>query len=135
MNEREPRWIEIRDVIAIHDRLLAVHGGAAGLRDPALLESALARPRQHVAYSKPTDVIAMATLYTAGVIRNHPFLDGNKRAGFVIGVLFLELNGFSFIASEEDATRAVMDLAAGVLDEAAFETWLRQSSRSKRKRS
>lgn len=135
MKKREPRWIEVRDVIAIHGRLLAVHSGAAGMRDQALLESALARPHQHYAYSKSADMITMAALYTAGVIRNHPFVDGNKRAGFVTGVLFLELNGFSFIASEADATRAVMDLAAGSIEETDFGTWLRQNSRPKKKRS
>jgi death on curing protein len=135
MKKREPRWIEVRDVIAIHGRLLAVHGGAAGLRDQALLESALARPRQHLAYSKSADMITMAALYTTGIIRNHPFVDGNKRAGFVTGVLFLELNGFSFIASEADATRAVMDLAAGTLDEITFGAWLRQNSKINKKRS
>lgn len=71
----------------------------------------------------------MAALYTAGIVRNHPFVDGNKRAGLVIGILFLELNGFSFIASEEDATEAVLNLAAGTLDEAEYMTWLRANSK------
>ena len=74
----------------------------------------------------------MAALYTAGIVRNHPFVDGNKRTGFVIGVLFLELHGFVFKASEEDATQAVMALAAGTLDEAAFTAWLRENVRRKR---
>ena len=81
---KEPLWIEVRDVLAIHDRLLAIHGGAPGLRDQGLLESALARPRQHHAYARSPDVIEMAALYTAGVVRNHPFSDGNKRTGFVV---------------------------------------------------
>jgi death-on-curing protein len=130
----EPVWIERRDVLAIHDRLLALHGGAAGLRDRGLLESALARPRQHHAYAGSPDTIEMAALYTAGVVRNHPFVDGNKRTGFVIGVLFLELNGFEFRASEEDATQAVMSLAAATLDEAGYSAWLRENVRLKRKR-
>jgi death-on-curing protein len=128
---KEPAWIETRDVLAIHDRLLALHGGATGLRDPGLLESALARPRQHHAYADSPDIVEMAVLYTAGVIRNHPFVDGNKRTGFVIGVLFLELNGFDFQASEEDATQAVTALAAGSLDEAAYRMWLREKVRRK----
>ncbi len=129
---REPLWIETRDILAIHDRLLALHGGASGLRDRGLLESALARPRQYYAYADSSDTIEMAALYTAGVVRNHPFVDGNKRTGFVIGVLFLELNGFEFQASEEDATQAVTSLAAGSLDEAGYSSWLRANTRRKR---
>jgi death on curing protein len=131
---KEPLWIEERDALAIHDRLLALHGGATGVRDRDLLESALARPRQHNAYVKASDVVEMAALYTAGIVRNHPFVDGNKRTGFVIGVLFLELHGFVFKASEADATRAVMDLAAGTLDETPFTAWMRENAKRKRRR-
>ena len=132
--KKEPLWIEERDVVAIHDRLLALHGGAAGLHDRGLLESALARPRQHHAYAHTSDIIEMAALYTAGIVRNHPFVDGNKRTGFVIGVLFLELHGFDFKASEADATQAVMALAAGKLDEVAYTAWLRENAKRKRRR-
>jgi len=132
VNKKEPLWIEERDVLAIHDRLLALHGGATGLRDRGLLESAVARPRQHHAYASKPDIIELAALYTAGIVRNHPFVDGNKRTGFVIGILFFELNGFNFKASEEDATQAVMALAAGSLDETAYAAWLRENSRRKR---
>jgi death-on-curing protein len=76
----------------------------------------------------------MAALYTAGVVRNHPFVDGNKRTGFVVGVLFLELNRFTFHASEEDATRAVLDLAAGKIGEAAYAEWLRTNVKQKPRR-
>jgi death on curing protein len=131
---KEPLWIEGRDALAIHDRLLALHGGATGVRNRDLLESALARPRQHHSYAKTSDVVEMAALYTAGIVRDHPFIDGNKRTGFVIGVLFLELHGFVFTASEADATQAVMALAAGTLDEAAFTTWLRENATRKRSR-
>ena len=131
---KEPLWIEERDVLAIHDRLLALHGGATGLRDRGLLESALARPRQHHTYVHTSDIIEMAALYTAGIVRNHPFVDGNKRTGFVIGVLFLELHGFEFKASEEDATLAVIAMAAGTLDEAAYTAWLRKSAKRKQRR-
>lgn len=134
MKKREPVWIEERDVLAIHGRLLAAHGGAPGLRDQGLLQSALARPRQHYAHDDSTGVIEMATLYTAGIVRNHSFIDGNKRAGFVAGVLFLELNGFRFIASEEDATQAVLSLAAGTMDENAYTEWMRAKSRRARGR-
>jgi death on curing protein len=134
VKKKEPLWIEARDVLAIHDRLLALYGGAAGLRDRGLLKSALARPRQSYTYSETSDVIEMAALYTAGIVRNHPFIDGNKRTGFVIGVLFLELHGFDFKASEADATQAVMALAAGTLDEAGYAAWLRESAKRRRRR-
>lgn len=120
-------------MLAIHGRLLALHGGATGLRDLGLLRSALARPRQHDAYAEASDVVEMAALYTAGIVRNHPFVDGNKRTGFVIGVLFLELHGFDLKASEADATQALMGLAAGTLDEAAYIAWLRENVKRKRR--
>jgi len=119
-------------VLAIHDRLLALHGGAAGVRDRGFLESVLARPRQHHPYADSPEIAELAALYSAGVVRNHPFVDGNKRTGFLIGVLFLELNGFEFNASEEDATQAVTSLAAGTLDEAGYLAWLRENVRRKR---
>ena len=134
MKTKNLLWIEERDVLAIHDCVLALHGGGKGLRDLALLQSALARPRQHHAYADSPDIFEMAALYTAGVIRNHPFVDGNKRTGFVVGVLFLELNGFDFRANEEDATQAVMSLAAGVLGEGAYAAWLRANVRRKRRK-
>lgn len=122
---KEPVWIDERDVFALHDRLLALHGGAAGLRDDPLLQSALARPRQHLAYAESPDIVELATVYTAGIIRNHPFVDGNKSAGFLVGILFLELNHFSFTASEEDAAQAVLSLAPGNLDETGYTAFLR----------
>jgi death-on-curing protein len=122
---KEPLWIDERDALALHDRLLALHGGASDLRDRALLESALARPQQLRAYAESPDLIDMAAAYTAGIIRNHPFIDGNKRTGFIGGILFLEINGCVFTAREEDATQAVMALAAGTIDEAGFTAWLR----------
>jgi death-on-curing protein len=134
VKSKNPVWIEERDALAIHDRLLALHGGGTGLRDLALLQSALARPRQHHAYANAPHIIEMAALYTAGIIRNHPFVDGNKRTGFVAGVLFLELNGVDFGASEEDAAQAVFDVAAGKLNEDAYAAWLRANSRKKRRR-
>ncbi|HEY6351067.1 MAG TPA: type II toxin-antitoxin system death-on-curing family toxin [Candidatus Angelobacter sp.] len=122
---REPVWVDERDALVLHDRLLALHGGAAGLRDRGLLQSALARPQQHFAYAEAPDIIDMATAYTAGIVRNHPFVDGNKRTGFVVGILFLELNGYRFTASEEDAAQAVLELASGSLDETGYSSFLR----------
>jgi len=133
VKRKEPAWIEERDVFVIHDRLLADYGGAPGLRDEGLLQSALARPRHHHAYANSTGIVEMAALYTTGIVRNHPFVDGNKRTGFVAGVLLLELNGFRFIASEEDATQAVMSLAAGTLDDASYTAWLRANSERTRR--
>ena len=126
---KDPVWIDERDALALHDRLLALHGGASGLRDEGLLKSALARAQQIHAYADAPHVIDMAAAYTAGIVRNHPFIDGNKRTGFVVGILFLELNGYIFKASEEDATQAVLNLAAGTLDEAGYASLLRANSR------
>jgi death-on-curing protein len=131
---KEPVWIDERDALAIHGRVLAQHGGAAGLRDQGLLQSALARPRQHYAYAESPDIIELAALYTAGIVRNHPFLDGNKRTGFVIGILFLELNGYRFTASEEDAAQAILKLAEGAFDEAAYSGFLRGNAKRRRNR-
>ena len=123
-----PIWIDARDARTLHDRLLALHGGAAGLRDEALLQSALARPQQIYAYTTSPDIIEMAAAYAAGIIRNHPFVDGNKRTGFVVGILFLELNGYRFSATEDDATQAVVHLAAGTLDETGYAAFLRANT-------
>jgi death on curing protein len=123
----EPVWIEEELALAIHDRQLVEHGGAEGLRDEALLQSALGRPLNHFAYES-TDVVELAAKYTAGIVQNHPFVDGNKRTGFVVGVLFLELNGYRFTASEEAAAQAVLELAAGTMDERGFCEFLRANS-------
>lgn len=127
---KEPASIDEQDALTltIHDRLLALHGGPSGVREQALLSSALARPRQHLAYSREADVVDMAAAYTAGIVGNHPFVDGSKRTGFVIGVLFLELNGYRFIAREEDAAQAVLSLAAGTLDEEGYGLFLRSNT-------
>jgi len=122
---KEPVWIDERDALALHDRLLGLHGGAVGLRDDGLLKSALARPQQHFAYAESPDIVDMAAAYTWGIVRNHPFVDGNKRTGFVVGVLFLELNGYRFNASEEDAAQMVLELASGNLEEARYIAFLR----------
>lgn len=120
----EPIWIEDALVFAIHDRQLSEHGGAEGLRDESLLYSALARPLNHFQYTG-ADLVDLAAKYIAGIALNHPFVDGNKRTGFVVGVLFLELNGYRFTASEEDAAQAVRELAAGTIDEDSFCDFLR----------
>lgn len=124
-SRREPVWIDERDALALHGRLLALDGGAVGVRNMGLLQSALARLRQLYAYGDKPDFPSLAAAYTAGIVRNHPFIDGNKRTGFLLGVLFLELNGYRFTATEESAAQAILSLAAGTLDEPALAAWLR----------
>jgi death-on-curing protein len=123
-----PVWSEAALVLAIHDRQLAEHGGAEGLRDEALLQSALGRPPNHRAYAD-ADTVVLAAKYTADIVKNHPFVDGNKRTGFLVGILFLELTGFRFDASEVAAAQAVLDLASGKTDEDGYCLFLRANSR------
>jgi death-on-curing protein len=115
-------------VLALQERLLSEFGGLSGVRDAALLDSALARPQQLFSYGKPS-LFELAAAYAFGLVRNHPFLDGNKRIGFTTGVLFLELNGCHFSAAEADATLRTLALAAGALDEAGYAAWLKENSR------
>jgi len=117
-------WVEASDALIIHDRLLALHGGAMGVRDEGLFDSALARPRQHAAYAGVLDIVCLAATYTAGIVKNYPFVDGNQRTGFVLGILFLELNDYAFKAREEDAANAVIALASGEMDEQAYAAFL-----------
>ena len=99
-----------------------------GLRDDGRLKSALARPQPHFVYAESPDIVNRAAAYTWGIVRNHAFVDGNKRTGFVLGVLFLELNGYRFSAREEDAAQAVLELASGNLDEAGYIAFLRANA-------
>ena len=121
------RWVEKRLLMLLHDESLAEHGGASGLRDEGLLDSALARPLNLVAYGNP-DFADLAATYAHGLAKNHPFVDGNKRAAFLAAGLFLALNGRRLTASQADATLAVFGLAAGDIDEAAFAEWIRKHS-------
>lgn len=125
LGSTEPTWIDERLVLAIHVRLLGLDGGVPGVREPALLASALARPRHHYAYEGTTDIVRLAALHTVAIVQNHPFVDGNKRTGFVVGVLFLELHGLAFTAPQELATVAVLDLAAGRTRLDGYERFLR----------
>lgn len=126
---KEPVWIDGRDALALHDRVLARFGGAEGVRDDALLESALARPRQLSAYAGSPGTVAIAAAHTAEIVRNCPFADRNERTAFLIGVLSLELNGYRFSASEEEAAKAVIDLASGALSEAGYIAFLQTNVR------
>lgn len=119
------RWIDKRALILLHDESLAEHGGASGMRDEGLLDSALARPLNQAAYGEP-DFATLAASYGFGVAKNHPSVDGNKRAAFLCVGLFLYLNGYRLRAAQAEATAAMLELAAGELDEAAFAEWLRR---------
>lgn len=122
----DPIWISIELATAIHQRQLAEHGGIAGVRDPGLLESALARPRQFFAYTDPTpDVTALAASYAFGIARNHPFLDGNKRTAYVVCRTFLLLNSADLTAEKIERYQKFLSLAEGNLSESELAEWLR----------
>ncbi|MBC8055570.1 MAG: type II toxin-antitoxin system death-on-curing family toxin [Rhizobiales bacterium] len=121
------RWVDKRLLLTLHDESLAEHGGASGLRDEGLLDSALARPLNLLAYGEP-DAADLAASYALGLAKNHAFVDGNKRAAFLSVGLFLALNGYRLNASQADATLTVMSLAAGEIDEAEFARWIRANS-------
>lgn len=118
------RFISRRTLELLHDESLAEHGGRPGLRDEGLLESALARPLQLMAYGEP-DLAALAAAYGFGLVRNPAFVDGNKRAAFLATGLFLALNGRRLMTTQADATLTMLALAAGDLSEDAFADWLR----------
>ena len=120
----EPVWLETEVALAIHDRQLAEHGGASGVRDAGALESALSRARNQWAYGED-DRCALAAAYGFGVARNHPFADGNKRTAWVLARLFLALNGVKISVAPEEAIRTVLALAAGELSEEELADWFR----------
>ncbi len=120
----EPVWITIQTVIAIHAMQLSEHGGVPGLRDRGLLESALARPQQLLHYQPESKLEKLAAAYMCGVIRNHPFADGNKRTGFVLGALFVLRNGQRLRAPQPEAANMILDVAAGTVDEERLCAWI-----------
>ena len=123
-------WLDPTVVLAIHDAQIAEHGGSAGTRDAGLLESALARPRNPVAYGAP-DHADLAAAYGFGIARNHPFVDGNKRSAFVAVELFLALNGCQLGAGDSDCIMTILAVAAGDIDETTFATWIREHAQSR----
>ena len=125
----EPVWVRRDVVIAYHELLLAEHGGSSGIRDEGLLDSALARPRNLLAHGNPT-LIDLAASYAGGLVKNHAFVDGNKRIGFATSVLFLELNDLRFNAPEVEAVLNTLALAAGEIGEAEYGAWLKANSGS-----
>jgi len=117
-------WIDATVIETIHDAQLAEHGGLLGVRDAGLLASALARPQNLALYGTP-DVAELAAAYGYGISRNHAFIDGNKRTGFVAAELFCALNGFELVANDSDCVLTMLAVASGEITEAAFANWLR----------
>jgi death-on-curing protein len=122
----EPIWLGVDLILDIHSEQLALFGGPAGVRDLGLLESALARPLNRHGYGE-SDLAALAASYAFGIARNHPFIDGNKRAAFAAFIVFLGLNGTSFKVPPEHATASILALAAGEIDENTFTRWVRDN--------
>lgn len=120
----EPVWVKERVALAVHDRQLAEHGGGTGVRDPGGLDSALARPRNRWEYGED-DFAVLTAAYSFGIVRNHPFVDGNKRSGWVVANLFLDLNGFEIAYDELDAIGTFERLAAGEFSEDELADWFR----------
>ncbi len=126
---KEPVWV-LRSVIeAVHEIQLTEHGGASGLRDAGLLDSAISRPLNLRAYGR-ADLCRLAAAYASGIVRNHPFNDGNKRTGFLAAYLFLRLNGLDLTAMEAGAAGAMLALASGEVTEEEFADWLRSNTKA-----
>ena len=121
----EWKWVNRQVLLLLHDESLAEHGGAPGLRNEGLLDSALARPLNLALYEQP-DVAKLAASYGVGLAKYHAFFDGNKRAAFLAVGMFLAVNGYRLTATQVDATLTVIDVAAGVMDEVAFANWIRE---------
>lgn len=122
----EIEWLDLDIIVDAHAEQLAIFGGPDGIRDQGLLESALSRPLNKHAYGE-TDLAALAAAYAFGIARNHPFVDGNKRAAFVSIIVFLGLNGIVFLVPQEEATAVILSLAAGEIEEDALTRWIRDN--------
>lgn len=122
-------WVSKEALLLLHDESLSEHGGRAGLRDAGLLDSALGRPLNLLAYGEP-DFADLAASYAVGLAKNHAFVDGNKRAAFLAVGLFLYLNGYRLRATQADATLTMLAVASGDITEAAFAAWLRQHAQA-----
>lgn len=119
-------WILKDFVLSLHEELLSEHGGAPGIRDEGLLDSALARPQNIHSYGN-TDLFTLAAAYITGIIRNHPFIDGNKRTAFMTGYVFLSRNGKELIADEAEATQIMLALASTKVSEEDFAIWIKKN--------
>jgi len=118
-----PVWLDKSLILAVQSRLLTQHGGTRGVRDKGLLESALSRPKNLYVYENP-DLYDLAAAYICGLVQNHPFIDGNKRIGFMAGYIFLARNGKELIADEAEAAHIIFDLASNSIDESRLKNWL-----------
>ena len=125
---KTPVWVLRETVLALQEQSLAEFGGEAGIRDESLLDSALGKPENLFAYGKP-GIFDLAASYGFGLVKNHPFIDGNKRVGFIVAVVFLELNGYRLQATEAEAAVRTLALAAGEMSEPEFAVWLKANSR------
>ncbi|MGA2243260.1 MAG: type II toxin-antitoxin system death-on-curing family toxin [Verrucomicrobiota bacterium] len=125
---KTPVWVLRKTVLTLQEQSLAEFGGEAGIRDESLLDSALAKPENLFACGKPT-IFDLAARYGFGLVKNHPFVGGNKRVGFIVAVVFLELNGHRFQATEAEAAVRTLALAAGEMSESEFAVWLKANSR------
>lgn len=123
---KEPVWVPKNVVLTTHEILIAEFWGSSGLRDEGLLDSALARPKQIFSYGD-LDLFALAAAYVYGIVRNHPFVDGNKRTGLMVGYDFLFQNGKKLIAPEPETTQMVLDLAASKMTEEESTFWLKEN--------
>lgn len=129
---REPRWISRKALLLLHEESIATFGGASGIRDEALLDSALARARNTYAYTPDCTLADLAASYGFGLAKNHPFIDGNKRAAFLAIGVFLAVNGLRLVADQVDAIHTILALAAGDLDEKALAAWIERNSVSRK---
>ncbi len=120
-------WIELSVILAVHEEQLAEHGGAGGIRDAGLLDSALAKPCNLASYGNP-DAADLAAAYGLGLAKNHPFIDGNKRTAFVALELFLALNGWELTADDAGCVLTMLAMASGELNEAGLAAWVRKHS-------
>jgi death on curing protein len=125
-----PAWLDKRALLLLHKESLAQFGGAGGVRDEGMLDSALARPLNKYSYEGCKDLAALAAAYGFGLARNHPFIDGNKRAAFLCVGVFLAINGYRLTATPVDAIEVIVALAAGSMDEARFADWIKAHLRS-----
>ena len=130
---KKTSWLKKEAVLAIHDQLLAEHGGSGGIRDEGLLESALARPENLLAYGKPS-LFHLAAAYACGIIKDHPFVDGKKRTGFMAAYVFLGINKIEFVGDEGDVVLKTWAVAAGQLKEEQYAAWLQENSRVRKPR-
>jgi death on curing protein len=125
---KEPVWLNREDCLGIHEMMLSQHGGSTGVRDEGLLLLALAKPQNRFAYG-PTSLPEMAGSYAVGIVLNHPFVDGNKRTGFMLAATFLEVNGWELTASEESVVQSTVALASRQMTESQYVKWLAENSR------